>query len=78
MVVNAMKAMKNMMVNTIQTDLKSDNYLEVSMALSVVTKLINTELVPVIFPAVVKLLEHIQVTHLCHHAAFCRGQPSPA
>ncbi len=43
---------------TLQQDLKSDNYLEASMALTVVAKLVNTETIPAILPLVVKLLDH--------------------
>ena len=47
-----------LLINTIQQDLKSDNYLEASMALTVVCKLVNTETIPAVLPLVVKLLDH--------------------
>lgn len=47
-----------LLINTLQQDLKSDNYLLVSMALTVVAKLVNTETIPAILPLVVKLLDH--------------------
>jgi AP-4 complex subunit epsilon-1 len=49
-----------LLVNTLQTDLKSDNYLETCMALMVIAKLVNAELIPVLLPLVVKTLEHAQ------------------
>ncbi len=71
-----------LLVNTLQTDLRSDNYLEVRaifvlfaldltfmctiflsqvcMALTVVAKLINGELIPVLIPLVIKVLDHQQ------------------
>ncbi|KAH6783531.1 Adaptin family protein [Perilla frutescens var. hirtella] len=47
-----------LIVNTIQKDLKSDNYLVVSAALSAVCKLINEETIPAVLPQVVELLGH--------------------
>eukprot|EP00471_Norrisiella_sphaerica_P007118 CAMPEP_0184491266 /NCGR_PEP_ID=MMETSP0113_2-20130426/19974_1 /TAXON_ID=91329 /ORGANISM="Norrisiella sphaerica, Strain BC52" /LENGTH=1192 /DNA_ID=CAMNT_0026875551 /DNA_START=119 /DNA_END=3697 /DNA_ORIENTATION=- len=47
-----------LLVSTIQKDLQSDNFLEVSMALTVVCKLISAETIPVIMPLVLKLLDH--------------------
>ena len=47
-----------LLINTIQQDLKSDNYLEASMALTVVSKLVNAETIPAVLPLVVKLLDH--------------------
>ena len=47
-----------LLINTIQTDLKSENYLEVSMALTVVCKLTSQETVPALLPLVVKLMDH--------------------
>lgn len=64
-----------LLINTMQQDLKSDNYLEVSMALTAVAKLVNIETIPAILPLVVKLLEHkegnvkkkaVMVLHRCH------------
>ncbi|KAG0492827.1 hypothetical protein HPP92_006225 [Vanilla planifolia] len=47
-----------LIVNTIQKDLKSDNYLVVSAALTAVCKLINEETIPAVLPQVVELLGH--------------------
>lgn len=47
-----------LLINTMQQDLKSDNYLEASMALTVVAKLVNAETIPAVLPLVVRLLEH--------------------
>jgi len=47
-----------LLINTLQTDLKSDNFLEASMALTVTAKLVNSETIPAMLPLVVKLLEH--------------------
>ena len=47
-----------LIVNTIQKDLKSDNYLVVCAALSAVCKLINEETIPAVLPQVVDLLAH--------------------
>lgn len=47
-----------LIVNTIQKDLKSDNFLVVSAALTAVCKLINEETIPAVLPQVVDLLGH--------------------
>ena len=47
-----------LIVNTIQKDLKSDNYLVVCAALNAVCKLINEETIPAVLPQVVNLLSH--------------------
>ncbi|XP_020110695.1 AP-4 complex subunit epsilon [Ananas comosus] len=47
-----------LIVNTIQKDLRSDNYLVVSAALVAVCKLINEETIPAVLPQVVELLGH--------------------
>ncbi|CAN6447754.1 unnamed protein product [Victoria cruziana] len=47
-----------LIVNTIQKDLKSDNYLVVCAALTAVCKLINEETIPAVLPQVVELLGH--------------------
>ncbi|XWS49371.1 hypothetical protein CRYUN_Cryun13aG0157900 [Craigia yunnanensis] len=47
-----------LIVNTIQKDLKSDNYLVVCAALNAVSKLINEETIPAVLPQVVELLAH--------------------
>lgn len=47
-----------LIVNTIQKDLRSDNYLVVCTALNAVCKLINDETVPAVLPQVVDLLAH--------------------
>ncbi|TQE04464.1 hypothetical protein C1H46_009880 [Malus baccata] len=47
-----------LIVNTIQKDLRSDNYLVVCAALNAVCKLINDETVPAVLPQVVDLLAH--------------------
>ncbi|XP_075483522.1 AP-4 complex subunit epsilon-like [Primulina tabacum] len=47
-----------LIVNTIQKDLKSDNYLVVCAALNAVCRLINEETIPAVLPRVVELLGH--------------------
>ncbi|KAK4748751.1 hypothetical protein SAY87_015337 [Trapa incisa] len=47
-----------LIVNTIQKDLKSDNYLVVCAALGAVCRLINEETIPAVLPQVVELLGH--------------------
>jgi AP-4 complex subunit epsilon-1 len=47
-----------LIVNTIQKDLKSDNYLVVCAALNAVCRLINEETIPAVLPQVVDLLAH--------------------
>ncbi|KYO00026.1 putative AP-4 complex subunit epsilon [Plasmodium gaboni] len=47
-----------LLINTIQKDLKSDNYLEIWAALSCVCKLLNNEMIPAIFPVIQNLLNH--------------------
>nr|GMD82035.1 AP-4 complex subunit epsilon [Ipomoea batatas] len=47
-----------LIVNTIQKDLKSDNYLVVCSALNAVCKLINEDTIPAVLPQVVELLGH--------------------
>ncbi|KAK4795513.1 hypothetical protein SAY86_027839 [Trapa natans] len=47
-----------LIVNTIQKDLKSDNYLVVFSALNAVCRLINEETIPAVLPQVVELLGH--------------------
>lgn len=47
-----------LLINTIQKDLKSDNYLEIWAALSCVCKLLNNEMIPAIFPVIQDLLNH--------------------
>ncbi|CAI9772294.1 unnamed protein product [Fraxinus pennsylvanica] len=47
-----------LIVNTIQKDLRSDNYLVVCTALNAVCRLINEETIPAVLPQVVELLGH--------------------
>lgn len=47
-----------LIVNTIQKDLRSDNYLVVCAALNAVCKLISEDTVPAVLPSVVELLSH--------------------
>ncbi|KAL8152357.1 hypothetical protein V2J09_010117 [Rumex salicifolius] len=47
-----------LIVNTIQKDLKSDNYLVVCAALNAVCRLINEETIPAVLPQVVELIAH--------------------
>ncbi|URE24711.1 AP-4 complex subunit, partial [Musa troglodytarum] len=47
-----------LIVNTIQKDLRSDNYLIVCAALTAACKLINEETIPAVLPQVVDLLAH--------------------
>ncbi|KAK4769165.1 hypothetical protein SAY86_027315 [Trapa natans] len=47
-----------LIVNTIQKDLKSDNYVVVCAALGAVCRLINEETIPAVLPQVVELLGH--------------------
>lgn len=47
-----------LIVNTIQKDLRSDNYLVCCAALTAVCRLINEETIPAVLPQVVELLSH--------------------
>ncbi|KAK1282590.1 AP-4 complex subunit epsilon [Acorus calamus] len=47
-----------LIVNTMQKDLRSDNYLVVCAALTAVCRLVNEETIPAILPQVVELLGH--------------------
>ncbi|XP_006814481.1 AP-4 complex subunit epsilon-1-like, partial [Saccoglossus kowalevskii] len=47
-----------LLINTIQKDLQSTNIVEVCIALTVVCKLINTEMIPAILPLVEEKLQH--------------------
>uniref|UniRef100_A0A1J3HUQ8 AP-4 complex subunit epsilon n=1 Tax=Noccaea caerulescens TaxID=107243 RepID=A0A1J3HUQ8_NOCCA len=47
-----------LIVNTIQKDLRSDNYLVVCAALNAICRLINEETIPAVLPQVVDLLNH--------------------
>ncbi|CAA9987308.1 AP-4 complex subunit epsilon, putative [Plasmodium knowlesi strain H] len=47
-----------LLINTIQKDLKSDNHLEIWAALNCVCKLLNSEMIPAIFPIIKNLLNH--------------------
>ncbi|CAA0831897.1 AP-4 complex subunit epsilon [Striga hermonthica] len=51
-----------LIVNTIQKDLKSDNYLVVCAALNAVCRLINEETIPAVLPQIVELLGHQKET----------------
>jgi len=47
-----------LIVNTIQKDLKADNYLVCCAALTAICKLLNKETIPAVLPQVVELLTH--------------------
>lgn len=47
-----------LIVNTVQRDLKSDDYLVVCAALTAITRLVNEDTVPAVLPQVVELLMH--------------------
>ena len=47
-----------LIVNTVQQDLKNDNYLVVCAALTTVCRLVNEETIPAVLPQVVDLLTH--------------------
>ena len=47
-----------LIVNTLQTDLKSDNSLVVCAALGAVCRLVNADVAPALVPNVVELLSH--------------------
>eukprot|EP01083_Nonionella_stella_P235797 828781_1 len=49
-----------LLVGGLQTDLQSDNHLEVATALIICSKLIGKDTIPALLPLVVKLLEHTQ------------------
>ncbi|KAL6753746.1 ARM repeat-containing protein [Haematococcus lacustris] len=51
-----------LLVNTLLSDLKSDNFLNVSTALVVTTKLIGADLINAVFPMVVERLKHPKET----------------
>jgi AP-4 complex subunit epsilon-1 len=47
-----------LIVNTVQQDLKTDNYLAVCAALTTVCRLVNEETIPAVLTQVVDLLSH--------------------
>lgn len=47
-----------LLINTIQRDLKSDNFLAVTAALDAICKLINPETIPAVLPPVLDLAKH--------------------
>ncbi|KAF4687188.1 AP-4 complex subunit epsilon-1 [Perkinsus olseni] len=47
-----------LLINTMQRDLGSSNFLETCAALSAITQLVNSEMIPAILPLVTKLLTH--------------------
>jgi AP-4 complex subunit epsilon-1 len=47
-----------LLINTLQKDLKSSNILEVSMALTAVTKVIGPEMIPAVLPIIANHLNH--------------------
>lgn len=49
-----------LMINSIQSDLQSDNWLEVSMGLTVISRLVSKDLIPHLLPLVTRLLDHSQ------------------
>ncbi|KAF4707214.1 AP-4 complex subunit epsilon-1, partial [Perkinsus olseni] len=49
-----------LLINTMQRDLGSSNFLETCAALSAITQLVNSEMIPAILPLVTKLLTHPQ------------------
>ncbi|EER03101.1 AP-1 complex subunit gamma-1, putative [Perkinsus marinus ATCC 50983] len=49
-----------LLINTMQRDLGSSNFLETCAALSAVTQVVNAEMIPAILPLVTKLLTHSQ------------------
>ncbi|GAB4857294.1 hypothetical protein Ancab_015202 [Ancistrocladus abbreviatus] len=69
-----------LIVNTIQKDLKSDNYLVVCAALNAVCRLINEETIPAVLPQVVELLAHpkemVRKKAIMALHRFCRRSPS--
>ena len=50
-----------LIVNTVQQDLKSDNYLVVCAALTTICRLVNEETIPAVLPQVTELLNHPQM-----------------
>ena len=52
-----------LIVNTVQQDLRSDDYLVVCAALTTITELVNEDTVPAVLPQVVELLMH-SVSHV--------------
>ncbi|GAV77377.1 Adaptin_N domain-containing protein [Cephalotus follicularis] len=69
-----------LIVNTIQKDLKSDNYLVVCAALNAVCRLINEETIPAVLPQIVELLGHQKeaVRKKAIMALHCFYQKSPS
>ncbi|CEM22902.1 unnamed protein product [Vitrella brassicaformis CCMP3155] len=47
-----------LLINTIQRDLSSANHLEVCSALTCISRLVNHEMIPAIFPQILKLMSH--------------------
>jgi len=69
-----------LIVNTVQQDLRSDDYLVVCAALTTITKLVNEDTVPAVLPQVVNLLMH-PVSHVRKKAVMALArfhQKSPS
>jgi len=49
-----------LLINTLQRDLNSPNHLDICAALTSVSRLVNSEMVPAVFPTMMKLLGHQQ------------------
>jgi len=59
-----------LIVNTLQQDLKNDNYLVVCAALTTVCRLVNEETIPAVLPQVADLLVHPKAGGGGHHCAL--------
>lgn len=47
-----------LLINTMQRDLQSSNLVEICMALTTISRLMNAEMTPAVLPAIMKLLAH--------------------
>ena len=59
-----------LLINSLLTDLKSDNFLETSMSLLTVCRLANSETIPAVLPLVLKALDHREACVRLHRHAI--------
>ena len=70
-----------LIVNTVQQDLKDDNYLVVCAALTTICRLVNEDTIPAVLPQVTELLnhpkEHVRKKAVMARAGGTGAAPSP-
>ena len=59
-----------LLTNTMHTDLKSDNVVEVNIALVAAAHLVPNDMIPVIFPIVLQRTNHPKVINLIYFRLF--------